>query len=60
LSTTITGPLPEIPPAAFTSAVTSAICWLKIALSVTGVMTRLRMSWKLQPVSSYGAGFATG
>ena len=27
------------------------------ALSVTGVMTTLRISWKVQPVSSYGAGF---
>ena len=57
-ATTSTGPVPSMPPGALASAVSSVIGWLTTFLSVIGLITRFRMYWNVQPVSSYGRGFA--
>ena len=58
--TTTTLPEPVIPPAARTSAVTAVIGPASSAASPTGVIVMLRIIGKVQPVSSYGDGLATG
>ena len=54
----MTGPVPAIPPGAVTSAVTFFMGDVSKDLSTTGLMVMLRIRGKVQPVSSYGAGFA--
>ena len=53
-----TGPVPSMPPGALASAVSSVVAPSSMPLSVTGLMTMLRMSGNVQPVSSYGRGLA--
>jgi hypothetical protein len=55
-STMMVEPVPETPPAARTGPVTGDIAAVSNALSVTGVMIRLRIIGYVQPRSSYGLG----
>ena len=45
-------------PQAAQSFYSSVIGWSSTARSATGTTRTLRMSWKVQPVSSYGRGLA--
>jgi hypothetical protein len=55
---TTVAPLPSMPPGALASAAISVDAPARIALSSTGRITTLRISGKVQPVSSYGFGLA--
>ena len=53
-------PGPSTPPPATTSPVIGVIAWVRMALSLIGVMVRSRISGNVQPVSSYGDGLPGG
>src|SRR5262245_32846402 len=59
-STTIVVPVPVMPPGATTVLFIGIIVigWLRTLLSVISVTVMFRMSGNVQPVSSYGDGFA--
>src|SRR6185312_14847967 len=59
-STTMVLPLPDTPPVAttFFAIGTAVIGALRILLSVTSSTVMLRINGNVQPVSSYGDGFA--